>query len=126
MIKKTFEMWVKGIIDDRGYDSYVHNCCVAGTRYRPDFLWNRGVSTYILEVDEFGHGSYNAASDYKRMCTISEKLNRQVTFLRLYVPCEEQDVLNALAHIFSNEDVLTDKVTKHTFFGGSEVFGNEK
>lgn len=121
MIKKQYEMRVKGIIDDMGYDSYVHNCCVPGSKHRPDFLWNRGVNTYILEVDEFGHASYDAQKDYKRMCSISTKINKEVIFVRLYAPCETSDVHEALKFIFSNETPQTPKVTIHRFFGGSET-----
>lgn len=123
---KKHEMHVKAALESHGeLDCFIHNKTVPGTRLSPDFLWECPSHYVILEVDEYGHKSYCKKQEVVRMEKISQAFKKQVTFVRLDVPCNDDrltaaiDALQALTCSCSATTATTDGITIHSYMNGT-------
>lgn len=96
---KRFEMQVKCMLEGHDtLDVFIHNKKVPGTALSPDFLWEHASHAVILEVDEYGHKSYDPSKEIRRMQLISSALKKETIFVRLYVP-STQDIMRSAIEI---------------------------
>lgn len=125
---KKFEIQVKGILEDHDtLDVFIHNKKIPGTVLSPDFLWEHSSYAVILEVDEYGHKSYNPIKEIKRMQLISSALMKETIFVRLHVP-STQDIMDsaikALEALTNNPQQIvsaSNGIVIRRFFNGHEL-----
>lgn len=124
--KKVYEMHMKQKLCSSGIDDFVHNKKLVGTNISPDFLWERDAYFLVLEVDEYGHRSYDPEDEEKRMQLISVKLKKRVIFIRFRMPCEESDLHSCIDLVANVLQDMQDTYTESVFIHVREFFGGER
>lgn len=95
---KKMELNVKSMLEaDAALDAFVHNKRVPGTRHAPDFMWEHSCYSVILEVDEYGHKSYDKCKEHKRLVDISLKMRKELVVVRLHVPAPVHVIESCMA-----------------------------
>ena len=81
---KTREMKLKEYLESQYSDkTIVHDKHVECHRYRPDFVFDMGSHTIVIELDENQHKTYDTSCDNKRLMAIFQGLgSRHMVMLR--------------------------------------------
>jgi hypothetical protein len=81
---KERELMVKAILDEAGVEYTTYNDRPEGScnNYRPDFTFDCGAHTVVLEVDENQHMGYPEECERIRMFNIFQDLGMRTVFIR--------------------------------------------
>ena len=120
---KAHEFSVRDVLEEEGLDNFVHNKRLRDTKFLPDFFFD-GEHKVILEVDEYGHDTYDSTKELKRMRVMSEAIKEVLIIFRLYVPCAPTDIqmcIQVLRRAIEDgmvTETQTDKIKVYRYFMG--------
>ena len=102
---KTREMKLKEFLQAEYSDkTIVHDKRVECHLYRPDFVFDMGSHTVVIELDENQHRSYDTSCDNKRLMSIFEGLSSRPMVMIRFNP----DRYDSVSGCFKRDGQLTD------------------
>lgn len=103
---KTREMKLKEYLESQYSDkTIVHDKHVECHRYRPDFVFDMGSHTIVIELDENQHRSYDTSCDNKRLMSIFHGLSSRPMIMIRFNP----DKYDSVPGCFKKDGVLSGK-----------------
>ena len=101
---KTREMKLKEYLESQYIDKTItHDKRVECHLYRPDFVFDMGTHTIVIEIDENQHRSYDTSCDNKRLMSIFQGLGSRPMLMIRFNP----DKYNSTPGCFKKDGQLT-------------------
>ena len=103
---KTRELKLKEYLETQYTDkTIVHDKHVECHRYRPDFVFDMGSHTIVIELDENQHRAYDTSCDNKRLMSIFHGLSSRPMIMIRFNP----DKYDSVPGCFKKDGVLSGK-----------------
>ena len=118
--RREFEYDILNALRCYGLEPDRHDKTIKGLRYRPDFVFFRNDLTILIEVDEYGHATYDQQKERKRVEAISKEFRGRLAFIRVYVPCADDTIerLMELLECDCTREVKDEKIQVMRFVNG--------